>query len=263
MSTRLPKIIAGDNVSRVWAEAFIFLMKESEAKTPPLLVSVAGFENGDVVEDAAIKTLLDAELTQKEIGFDCNDVAFTIFPHSYWNPKRPPDRKSLYSTYLRAYPRLLKRSAQNFRRGTYFQRLIAYDVIVRGKDAKVNQLERILDIWHTSKRHSGLQASCFDASKDHVPGPYLGFPCLQQVSFDHDEQGGLSVNAFYATQHFFVRAYGNYLGLCHLGQFMAHEMGLRLVRMNCFVGVPRIGRKKEDMRSLEGKIQAMIPHGKP
>ena len=36
------------------------------------------------------------------------------------------------------------------------------------------------------------------------------------------------------------RGYGNYLGLCNLGQFMAKETGLPLARVNCFVGNPRI-----------------------
>ena len=35
------------------------------------------------------------------------------------------------------------------------------------------------------------------------------------------------------TQYMFERAYGNYLGLCNLGRFMAHEMGLKLDSMTC------------------------------
>ena len=35
------------------------------------------------------------------------------------------------------------------------------------------------------------------------------------------------MTGFYATQYVVERAYGNYLGLCRLGEFMAHEMGLK------------------------------------
>jgi len=48
------------------------------------------------------------------------------------------------------------------------------------------------------------------------------------------------MNAFYATQQVFNKAYGNYLGLCRLGNFMAHEMDLKFSRMNCFIGVAKL-----------------------
>jgi hypothetical protein len=58
---------------------------------------------------------------------------------------------------------------------------------------------------------------------------------------------GLVANAFYATQYVFDKAYGNYLGLAQLGAFMAHEMGLRLARLNVTVGVAKIdGISKSD-----------------
>ncbi len=53
----------------------------------------------------------------------------------------------------------------------------------------------------------------------------------------------LVLNAFYATQQILSKAYGNYLGLCNLGHFMAYEMGLTFERMNCFVGVEKLDEK--------------------
>ena len=52
-----------------------------------------------------------------------------------------------------------------------------------------------------------------------------------------DRRHVVNVNAFYATQYAFERAYGNYLGLCWLGRFVAHEMGLTLASVSCFTGV--------------------------
>jgi hypothetical protein len=51
----------------------------------------------------------------------------------------------------------------------------------------------------------------------------------------------LAVSAYYPTEYIFDRGYGNYLGLCHLGEFMAHEMGLNLVRLNCYINAPGLG----------------------
>ncbi len=72
-----------------------------------------------------------------------------------------------------------------------------------------------------------MQATTFDPGRDHVADARLIFPCLQQVSFVPTKEG-LVVNAFYATQQIFDKAYGNYLGLAQLGAFMAHEMGMPL-----------------------------------
>jgi hypothetical protein len=100
-----------------------------------------------------------------------------------------------------------------------------------------------------------LQASIFDPGRDHVRNAQLGFPCLQQVHFV-PENGGLAVHAFYATQQLFDKAYGNWLGLCHLGQFMACEMGLRLVRLNCYVGTEKLQRVTKHDPALRAVIRA-------
>ena len=96
-----------------------------------------------------------------------------------------------------------------------------------------------------------LQISCFDPAKDHTGQPVRGFPCLQQISISYDDDGGLAVNAFYLMQYIFDRAYGNYLGLCHLGEFLAHETDLRFSRMTCFIGKPELGDvPKRDLAAL-------------
>lgn len=96
------------------------------------------------------------------------------------------------------------------------------------------------------------QVATFDPGRDHDATAQLGFPCLQQVSFV-PASDGLVVNAFYATQQIFDKAYGNYLGLARLGAFMAHEMGIPLARLNVMVGVAkleRIGKTDAAMRPL-------------
>jgi hypothetical protein len=100
-----------------------------------------------------------------------------------------------------------------------------------------------------------LQASLFDPERDHVANAQLGFPCLQHVTFVPQNDGSV-VNSFYATQQLFDKAYGNWLGLCDLGRFMAGEMGLRLARLNCFVGVEKLQRITKSAASLQPVITA-------
>ena len=99
-----------------------------------------------------------------------------------------------------------------------------------------------------------LQATVFDAACDHVATAQLGFPCLQHVSFE-PTKAGLVVNAFYATQQIFDKAYGNYLGLIQLGKFMASEMGMSLARLNVMVGVAKFERITKSDPALESVIE--------
>jgi hypothetical protein len=64
-----------------------------------------------------------------------------------------------------------------------------------------------------------------------------------------EHSGTLGLNAFYATQQLFVKAYGNWLGLARLGVFLAHEMGLRFDRLTCFAGI-----EKMDLRPRSGGL---------
>lgn len=93
--------------------------------------------------------------------------------------------------------------------------------------------------------------------------PRLAFPCLQQVglAYDPTDKNSLIVNAFYPTQFILDRAYGNYLGLCHLGAFLSHEIGVKLVQMNCFVGCAQLGNgvTKEGIKPLLDLLKGIVP----
>ena len=51
---------------------------------------------------------------------------------------------------------------------------------------------------------------------------------------------GLVINAFYATQQLFNKAYGNYLGLAQLCAFIAKELGANPARLNVYIGVAKL-----------------------
>ena len=143
-------------------------------------------------------------------------------------------------------------------RGMYFERMVMYG---RGR-CDGNQLEWILSQFNSRKgvRRSMFQATTFDPGRDHVTSAQLGFPCLQQVSFE-PTPAGLVTNAFYATQQIFDKAYGNYLGLAQLGAFMAREMGMSLARLNVMVGVAkleRIPKSDADLAPLVAVARALL-----
>lgn len=249
MSESEPLLLQGDNLSHVWAEAFLRALNGSGKFISPLIVSVTGFESGDPVEDPEVRKALDQSLVAS-CKQTVHTVANTIFPASLWRVSKY-DRHRLYSIYTKTMPRYAALERHKNGRGLYFERLISFG------EGRVNQLEFIISEYKSrpAVRQSMFQASVFDPAKDHVRNAQLAFPCLQHVSFV-PKGDSLIMNAFYATQKLFDKAYGNYLGLCRLGSFVAREMGLTLARMNCFTGVEKLDTIQKSSPNITPLIEA-------
>ncbi len=272
MSTNTPLIIEEPNLSHAWGRVLLHVLDNSKPRLAPLTVSVTGFSDGLPIEDEQIRHALDSILGTKEKKYSSRVSALTIFPHDAWVRRGRLSVRVFSDWYLKYFfPRLQARDGHN-KRGTYFERMVRFQGSKKENNGKPglgekNQLDHLVTIWRrdrtnsSSSRHSALQASIFDPVKDHTGGKMLGFPCLQQVSFSYDGADALAVNAYYPTQYIMDRAYGNYLGLCHLGQFMARDMGLNLVRLNCFIGLPDLGNNwtKGELKSLANLIRCRLP----
>lgn len=233
-----PLLINEPDLSRAWAKAVLHVVDHAGLEISPLVLSVTGFDdNGTATENEAVRHALDNLLLAKGLR-NVEDVAFTIFPQRLWQVAQG-DRALLFEYYRTAFPRYQAMNPRDNRRGLYFERLISYG---RGP-CDGNQLEWILSQFNAREgvRRSMFQASIFDPGRDHVTTAQLQFPCLQHVSFEPTREG-LVVNAFYATQQLFVKAYGNYLGIAQLAAFMAHEMKMKLIRMNVIIGVAKFER---------------------
>lgn len=247
MNNSKPLLIEETNLSRAWAKVFLHIIDNPGKEISPLLITLTGFTNGVPDEEQKIRDELDDSLVTNDKQ-KVHTVANTIFPSSLWRTAKP-DRKRLFEIYLKALPRYKALARNKNRRGIYFERLIAFG----SGPENGNQLEYIISQYNSRStvRRSMLQASIFDPERDHVSNAQLPFPCLQHVSFvPQNKQKTLILNAFYATQQIFEKAYGNYLGLCRLGAFMAHEMGLTFERMNCFVGVAKLDTITKSHQSL-------------
>ena len=244
-----PLLIEDDNLSRAWGRAFLHMLDHPGTEISPLVVSISGFDaDNQAIESADIRMTLDAVFAETG-GWDVETVAFTIFPQRYWKLANG-DRKRLFALYQDAFPRLQAMNRRDNRRGLYFERLTMYG----SSPCDGNQLEWILSQYKPEGGviRSKFQATTFDPSRDQLPDARLGFPCLQHVTFI-PTKAGLVVNAFYATQQLFDKAYGNYLGLIQLGAFMAHEMDMPLARVHAYVGVAQkgtINKTSEKLREL-------------
>jgi hypothetical protein len=244
-----PCVISEKNLSIGWAKAFLRAMNPRKDLTP-LVFMIRDFEKGKVCEDDTIRGLLDKTL--KSVGMQsCDTVANTIFPSSLWNPR--VSREKLFERYKKILPRIRKYPKN--RHGVYFGRLIAFG----NGNAEVNQLEHVIKTYlGGNHRRSALQMAVFDPFRDHTNQPLQGFPCLQHVTFACCGDCKLAINGFYATQYLFERAYGNYLGLCRLGKFVAHELGLELVQMNCTIGIGILDVSSSDVQELTKKLRKRL-----
>ena len=242
--------IEGKNLSDAWLRAFKKCMEAPGAIIAPAIVSfdIKEEESSWQLETPEIRSALDSMLKKFKIisanQSNIETVAGTIFPESIWKRSKNSSEE-LFRKYDKMWS-LIKKCRPANAHGTYFRRLTEF----RG----TNQLKCIIDAWKKDiHRHSALQAGIFDPTEDHRSTPYLGFPCLQQIVFHPkgpNGSGGMNVVAFYANQYLVNKAYGNYLGLYHLGKFMAGEMGLTLKNVTCIATNLSLNHGKGECNSL-------------
>ena len=250
-------VASGQNLSYVWAVVFLEAWQRGKHDMAPLIVTVTGLDEEDAPrENDTIRRAVDDSLLSLGTGLCVNTVATTIFPDSLWNPHRP--RQELYDRFKRIWSKVKKCPANH--RGHYFRRMTKFD-----DGPHANQLEYIIETFgRNNHRRSALQAAILDPARDHTHSRQQGFPCLQQVAFTWLGGGEMCVTGFYGLQYLFQRAYGNYLGLCRLGRFMAHEMGLKLTRMTCVASAATLsGGKpgKGDLATMADIVRGALPSG--
>ncbi len=239
------------NLSLAWAHGLRLASAPGVSEVAPLVLAITGFDDANNFEEEPhIRASLDRVLAEN--GKQSIDtVANTIFPRSLWNMHA--ERQRLFDRYLRILPEIRKASRKNSR-GTYFERMIT-----GGPKGHENQLEFAIGTYlaRDGVRRSVLQVAVFDPNRDHSAAAQLGFPCLQHVTFAPTDEG-LCMNAFYATQYMVERAYGNYVGLCRLGQFVAHEMERHLVRVTCFTGIAECEMPKSKVATILTNLEHIV-----
>jgi hypothetical protein len=250
------------NLSLAWAEMFLKLMQPGITTLAPAVITITQFDADQCPrEHLDVRHALDRALEghQKQ---SCQTVATTLFPESMWQPGAPGTATDFFSRYERIWAKIQRHPLNH--RGVYFRRLTAYQP--KSPDGKVqiiNQLQHVIDTYNSGNhRHSALQAAIFDPTRDHTNCRRQGFPCLQQISFSVDGNT-IGIAGIYAKQHHFEKAYGNYLGLCGLGRFMAHQMGLRLIQTTCIATELALGNTgKNHLRPLEQEIRTLLERHK-
>lgn len=234
-------------LAHAWSESYLAIKEPPRRDFTPFLISIGAGPTGDVTEDQDLKHALDACLENAGLK-PVETVAKTIFPQAMW-ARAKGDRHKFYASYLESLPDFVAMAPECNKYGLYFARLIGFGIDHRTGDSldymkgklreDGNQLEFIIKACKPGAQRMALQATVFDPMRDQGENR-RPFPCLQHVTFIPDfERKTLTVNAFYALQLFFAKAYGNWLGLSRLGAFVASQTGLRFDRLNSYAGVQK------------------------
>jgi hypothetical protein len=261
MSIAAPRAIQSSNISEAWGRVFLDAVSATPRSRTPVLLSLAEFAGDVPDEDATIRQAVDVALRRSEK----NTVAvsgMTIFPYGLWQRRGYPPWENFHPLCVNKFFPPLKACDARNRLGTYFERMMNFTGQRAHERKTVDQLGFVIDLLRNPTRwprQSALQLSCFDPAKDHTGQPVRGFPCLQQVGLSHDGDNRIAVHAFYPTQYIFDRGYGNYLGLCHLGSYIAHQAGLQFARLNCYIGEPHLGDvNKRDLVELANVVDQRL-----
>lgn len=149
-------------------------------------------------------------------GDNIRHVIKTIFPYTLL--PYVSNRGEFYSLYKKIYLR-----GSNHSWGTYFQRLISFDN--HFKNNGENQLEdciRALNSGSPQKHYIVFHLSARNLESNVRP---MGAPCWHfgEVTVNKDD----SINLFvvYRAHDYFNKAFGNYIGLSKLLEFICNETG--------------------------------------
>lgn len=247
-------IIQGQSITECWLKALIRIADGSGTELSPL---IANFKANGV--DPEYKDDLESDLNDylRDAGQNTIETtASTIFPQSLSGG----NQSNVFERFDRIW-KYVKKDTQN-RKGHYFRRLVAYN---EQNSQPINQLQHVIDTYNGTPsrspvhRRSALIALTFDPTKDHTSQAMRGFPCLQQVCFVPDSNTKkLNINAIYAMQYLCNRAYGNYLGLQRLGNFMADKMRLELNEINCIASVLELKMTKHKAKEIANKYRKHV-----
>lgn len=276
-----------NSLVRGWARAFVDAIEHPTRELAPFTMCVASESNSALeLPDTATHPLVKAlDACLEENGDQVVEkVAFPLFPERLWQIC-DGDRHEFYAEFLRNQPSYVSWEPRKNQGGIYFGRLVGFGVSHRdGKDLGFqasntlskdgNQLEHIIrQCKKAAERGRGvaqmqLQATTFDPYRDLTTSGQPSFPCLQHITFDPDiKSGNLAMNAFYATQKLFVKSFGNWLGLCRLGRFVAEQSGLKFTRFTCFAGVQKMddAPKATELRVnlIEAAKEALVQNAGP
>lgn len=210
------RLIDADNVSEAWLDAITLLHATPGRKAVHLVARI----RDPVTEIPAIRLEADRLIDEgPDSLWPVDSTRNTIFPATW--ARRKPEPQDLAEYYRERYAQL--KGFRNNEKGTYFGRVVAFP---RSDETTGDQLTDTVRKLRQELSGSGPKSSRYEINiyselKDTSP---MSFPCLSHVSV-HLHQGALHMQAVYRNEYLVGRAYGNFLGLGQLLEYIANAVG--------------------------------------
>lgn len=233
--------ITAEDVSSAWFEATSYILGQPSNRCNNLMVEIQNpLQIEPIIQENYVRFCESKDIKNFSIP------AQTIFPKKAYQILKC-DRKKLYYKF----PRLHKSLKGGW--GSYFDQMINWNV--RGSGMKpVNQIEDIINRINDRER---VLAAAYTIQitnpKDHTART-RGLPCLHYILLQLDSvTNTMSMLAVYRNHDFAIKAYGNYVGLGHLLEFLCHETGFNIGCLTCVSSHAFIESKyKRDLNVIVG-----------
>lgn len=222
--------IVGPDVSQSWLEAVNHLLSVG-GECRNLAVSIeCPLQSKPQIDTAYQNLLADHGLRSLK------QVTYTVFPRSLYIRVRR-DANQLFDRYNRPngiYERLRRRHSRRFGWGSYFRRMTHFPSVDRnGHMAFVNQLGDIVAMLRNRRR---LHRAAYTVQIQ-IPGQdgkrTRGGPCLNYIALQLRRPRVVDLLAVYRSHDFVQRAYGNYLSLGYLMEFLQDQTDYSVGCLTC------------------------------
>jgi len=216
------RYVVADSLSEGWLDAVRCLYGTPGGKAVHLLVRILNPLEEVAEVRAAAQGLIDdwnSRYPAKRHLYDIETTRNTLFPAAW--ARRHPEPADLADHYRSRYDvggdlRTVKAN----RRGTYFGRIVSYP---RADGESADQLTDTVRKLRDELCAKGPKSSRYEIniySEAHDKNP-MSFPCLAHLSM-HLHRGRLHAQAIYRNETLVGRAYGNYLGIAELQEYIAN-----------------------------------------
>ena len=242
----VPSVITAHSFQAAWAQVVVGL-KSSDWLTWNLVVQI----DSPSVIDPDIQNCM-MEFAKCHGLITPVQVAHTIFPYKFY--KSGIDRDRLYQKYWRYFK--FTRTQPHRGWGTYFERMIRY--APNGDNVQaVDQLATIIDAINGRSRNYGAAYTIVIPYPQKDSRRMMGAPCLNYLTVQVETTGRckrINLLAVYRNHDFLERAYGNYLGLCKLLEYIAIETNSEIGSFTCVSSRAYVPRHKQALYALAKSV---------
>jgi len=246
-----PIVICEDSFQIAWAQAVIKL-HENHWEAWNVIVQIEHPKLFNKNFNKLLDYFVKKYNKQNDNLMSPKHVAHTIFPQRFFI--KGITRKNLYKKYWRFFDRPREKPRSGW--GTYFVRMIQYPT----PNGNIDQLGNIIDNINDRPKNYGASYTIVIPCPHKDLNKIMGAPCLNYITVQTENlpnlknKKNINMLAVYRNHDFTKRAYGNYLGLCNLLEYIAHETNSHVGTLTCVSSHAFVPNYKSELLDIANNI---------